>query len=419
MELVIVFLAALRQGVVVTLLNPRLSPEDITDLAQGNSVVFTTESHATHFNADTVIVTEAQIARWADEDALVHAVQTTDTTPAWMQFTSGTSGKPKAVIHCHGHPLIFQQAFGRELQLSTQDVVLSVSKTFFAYGLGNSIFYPLQTGATTILVPGHPERHHVMSLIENHRVSVLFSVPSFYARAVKDDLGSAFSQLRLLVSAGEPLTINLRSKLTELCKAGQILDSLGCTEVGQAFASSHPPNTPADSVGRSIPPFDVRVVDEAGTPTRQMVNGRLQVRGPTIPSVGTQSPWIDTGDLACMDDRGFIFLKGRVDDIEIVGGINLHPVEVETVIASHPDVEDVAVCSIRDEDGDSRLTAFVVLTDGAITNESDILASAKSMLPAVKVPRYVQFRNVLPRTHTGKLQRFKLRQGSVTHVQPD
>jgi acyl-coenzyme A synthetase/AMP-(fatty) acid ligase len=343
--------------------------------------------------------------------------------PAYGQMTSGTTGAPRVALHGHDDPFVFQAAFGGPvLGLRPGETVLSVSKLFFAYGLGNSLFYPLLAGATAVMIEEKPTPASVARLVAAHRVDVLFAVPSFYGRLVGDGHGAELRGLRLAISAGEALPGRLREAF-EAAAATPLLDGIGSTEVGQCFASNRPGAARPGTVGRPLPPYRVRVVDPGdGTPLPAGAEGLLEVAGPTLAAgfldAGGPPPggWLRTTDLGLLDADGFLHLRGRVDEVEIVSGRKLRPGEVEERVGAHPRVREVAVCAVPDEHGVARLTAFVA-AQGEVGEEkelaAELLALGRDDDGAGRALRAVVFVTALPRTPTGKVMRFRLRQGTA------
>jgi acyl-coenzyme A synthetase/AMP-(fatty) acid ligase len=342
--------------------------------------------------------------------------------PAYAQFTSGTTGAPKAAVHRHADPGVYFDAFARPaVAIGAGDTLFSVSKMFFAYGLGNSLFFTLFAGCRAVLHPGRPRPDEVAALVRRHGVTVLFGVPTFYARLVGCGGGDAWPQLRAAVSAGETLTPALAERIRTTLGC-PVLDGLGSTEVGQTFASNTLEDQRDGTVGRALPPYQVAVRGGDGSDLPPGETGALWVRGPTVlleylnrpdaTAAVKQGEWLATGDRAAIEPDGFLRHHGRIDDIEIVGGINVGPLEIEDVLSRHPAVSEVAVVARRDELGASRLEAFVVPVSGAGSPDevaAELVALARAHLAAHKVPRGVRFVEALPRTPTGKLRRFVLR----------
>jgi fatty-acyl-CoA synthase/benzoate-CoA ligase/fatty acid CoA ligase FadD22 len=253
-------------------------------------------------------------------------------------------------------------------------------------------------------------------------VSVLFSVPTFYARLVAATEAGDWASLRAAVSAGETLPTALAARARALLGC-PVLDGLGSTEVGQTFASNTLGEWRDGTVGRALPPYQVEVRDELGTPLGPNEVGELWVAGPTLP-IGWLGParadarsggWLATGDRAELDGDGFVRLLGRVDDVEQVGGISVSPLEVEAVLSGHPAVSEVAVAGVIGPDGASRLEAFVVPAPGAgepAATAAALVALARAEMAPFKVPQAVAFVASLPRTPTGKLRRHVLRAGA-------
>ncbi len=250
-------------------------------------------------------------------------------------------------------------------------------------------------------------------------MTVLFSVPTFYARLVAAGEPAAFASLRVAVSAGEALSVALAERARSLLGC-PILDGIGSTEVGQTFASNTLDCVRDGTVGRALPPYRVAVRDEHGARDFQPGElGALWVAGPTLlvgylgdTPASTRDGWLCTGDRAVLDGDGFLHLAGRFDDVEQAGGISVSPLEIEAVLGRHPAVSEVAVAGVVGADGASRLVAFVVAGPGAPPAEvleDELLALARAELAPFKVPRGVDFLETLPRTPTGKLRRFVLR----------
>lgn len=425
-ELVWAFLGAVRLGAVAVPVNPRLTVADHRAAAAdtGARVAVCNADLGGRFDGRTVVPAEGletALAQWPPREPA--AVAPGDA--AYAQYTSGTTGSPKAALHAHGHPLVYFEAFARPaIAIERGDVVLSVSKLYFAYGLGNSLFFPLLAGCRAVLHAAHPRPDDIAELVRGQAVTVLFSVPTFYAHLVAGGRSEAFSSLRAAVSAGEPLTVALAERARAFLGC-PILDGLGSTEVGQTFASNTLQLWRDGSAGRPLPPYRVCVRDDDGRELGPGQVGTLWVAGPTLllgylgrPSQAAGSrkgEWLCTGDRAELDGDGFVHLRGRADDVELVGGISVSPVEIEAVLSMHPAVTEVAVAGVVGPDGASRLEAFVVAAPGAgpaDVVEDELVAMARAELAPFKVPRSVTFVDALPRTSTGKLRRFVLRAGT-------
>ncbi|HEX8769403.1 MAG TPA: AMP-binding protein [Acidimicrobiales bacterium] len=420
------FLGALRLGAVIIPVNSRLTRDDHRGILGhcGARVVVASADAVGHFD-DAVTVVEDDLTEVLAGQALHHpGVEVADDDPAYAQYTSGTTGAPKAAVHRHRDPDVYFEAFARPAaRIKQHDVLLSASKMFFAYGLGNSLFFTILSGCRAVLHREAPRPDVVAALVAQHGVTVLFGVPTFYAHLVSVAGTRAMPTVRVAVCAGEPLTVVLAERVRR-CLGFPILDGLGSTEVGQTFVSNTLDLQRDGTVGRALPPYEVAVRGDDGRPLGHGDVGTLWVRGPTVMAEYLGAPeataavidgdWLKTGDRACVDPDGFVRLEGRIDDIEIVGGVNVAPSEIEAVLADHEAVVEVAVASVRDGLGASRLEAFVVAAPGAPPADelaTELLARAGERLAPHKVPRDVRFVDALPRTATGKLRRFVLRGG--------
>lgn len=422
-EFVWAFLGAARLGAVAVPVNPRLTEADHRFVAVDASprAVVCADGIAERFEG-RVVVTEAPFEDLLASCAPRPAADVGPDDPAYAQYTSGTTGAPRAAVHAHCHPGVYAEAFaGPAVGLRRDDVVLSVSKLYFAYGLGNSLFFPLLTGCRAVLVPAHPRPDAVADLVEAHGVTVLFSVPTFYAHLVATGRSGAMRSLRAAVSAGERLTESLEERARGFLGC-PVLDGIGSTEVGQTFASNTLEEVRPGTVGRALPPYRVTVRDGDGRERAPGEAGVLWVAGPSVlleylgrpeeTQAARRGEWLVTGDRAEVSHDGFVRLHGRLDDLEMVGGISMSPLEVESVLTRHQAVTEAAVVAVVDRDGASVLTAYVVPAGGAPDSvAADLLAMARAELAPYKVPRRVELVDALPRTPTGKLRRFVLRAG--------
>ncbi len=321
--------------------------------------------------------------------------------------------------------LVTSQGFARGvLDLQKEDVTFSVSKLFFAYGLGNGMYFPLSVGARTVLNPERTKVDRVIEMVTRYRPTVFFAVPTFYAavlRAAEQDHVD-FSSVRQCVSAGEALP----AEIFERWKKGfglEILDGIGSTEMLHMFISSRPGKCKPGSCGFPVPGYDAKIVDDAGEPAPGGEIGNLWVRGesafseywriPELTASTKRGEWVVTGDKFVRDSSGYFQYCGRADDMLKVAGMWVSPMEVENALLGHPLVAEAAVVGATDAQGLTYSVAHVVLraeSAGSQELAAEICAHVKARLVSYKVPREVRFCTELPKTVTGKIQRFLLRE---------
>ena len=364
---------------------------------------------------------------WIERAADVLApAETSSRDSAFMLYTSGSGGLPKAAVHGHGDMLIASRNYAHGvLRLRADDVTFSTSKLFFAYGLGNGMYFPLSVGGRTILNPHRTTVDGVIELVSRHRPTVFFAVPTLYAAILRevDRAGHRpnFSSVRLCVSAGEPLPAEIFDGWKRTFRL-DILDGIGSTEMLHIFISSRPGQCKPGSCGIPVPGYNVRIVDDAGAEVPEGEIGNLWVRGasafaeywriPDLTARTKRGDWVITGDKFVRTADRYYQYCGRADDMLKVAGMWVSPVEVENALLGHPHVAEAAVIGTTDERGLTYAVAYVTLRAGC--EESDELATeirghVKARLVSHKVPREVRFCGELPKTVTGKIQRFKLR----------
>jgi 4-hydroxybenzoate adenylyltransferase len=423
-ELVLALLGAARLGAVTVLVNPLLTPADhefmVADTAP--SLVVCEAALAGRFEPMAVTWSADRLSD-LDPRTFPAAVVAPD-APLYAQYTSGTTGAPKAAVHRHSDPAGYFAAMGEgALGLGADDVVYSISKAYFAYGLGNTVFFPLLSGCSSVLDPAKPTVERAATNTAQYGATVLFAVPSFYARLAAAGDPAAFGSIRAAVTAGETLQPVLHERVRAWLGRA-LLDGLGSTEVGQTFISNTVVMFRAGSIGIVLPGYEAEIRSDTGAPMPPGGVGSLWVRGDTVMLGYRNRPeqtasvlvdgWCRTGDRASVDGDGFYFHHGRLDDLEIVGGINVSPLEIESVLLEHPSVVEIAVAVVPDGNGVSCLRAFAVVATPAARSaalEDEILAPARQRLARFKVPRSVTFVDSLPRTASGKLRRYVLRAG--------
>jgi benzoate-CoA ligase len=345
-------------------------------------------------------------------------------SPALWLYTSGTTGSPKAAMHRHGGIRFVCETYAAQvLGVGPDDRCFSVAKLFFAYGIGNSLFFPFSVGAAAVLEPGRPTPDLVAEVVSRHRPTLFFGVPTFYsallASAIPD---STFGSVRQGASAGEPLPAALYTRVLE--RFGfEVLDGIGSTEALHIFLSNSPGAVRPGSSGTPVPGYAVRLLDETdGTEiTDHDVPGSLYVSGESVATGywcraettrrAFQGEWLRTGDTYRRNPDSTYSYLGRSDDMIKAGGIWVSPSEVEARLLEHPDVLEVAVVGIPDGAGLEKPVAAVVARPGAGVAADELVEFCRAGLAAFKRPRRVVLVDSLPRTATGKLQRYLVRAG--------
>jgi benzoate-CoA ligase family protein len=356
-------------------------------------------------------------------DTLEPAPATADDDCFWL-YTSGSTGTPKGGVHAHRDMVVTSQYYGVEtLGATTDDIHFSAAKLFFAYGLGNGMTFPLWTGGQAVLFGGRPTPDIMFEMIETYRPTLYYGVPTLYAAQLHalEEKSADLSSLRACVSAGEPLPANIFERWR--AQTGlTILDGIGTTEVLHIFIGNSLDNHKAGSSGRLVPGYEARIVDDDDNPVATGEIGNLMIRGGSIISRYWEAPertaqalvdgWIRTGDSYYQDEDGYFVCCGRSDDMLKVGGIWVSPVEIEAQLVAHDKVLEAAIVGRPDDDEMIKPEAFVILKDAG--DASDALADelrehCKAGLAPYKYPRWFNFVEDLPKTATGKIQRFKLR----------
>ena len=352
------------------------------------------------------------------------AAQTRADDPCFWLYSSGSTGTPKGVVHVHTSMMHSATLYAQPiLGIQETDVVFSAAKLFFAYGLGNALTFPLSAGATTILLADRPTPAAVCRILREHRPTIFYGVPTLYSAllASAELPKRADLNLRRCTSAGEALPSEVGRRWLEHTGV-DILDGLGSTEMLHIFLSNRPGEVRYGTTGKPVPGYDIRLVDEEGKPVAKGEIGELQVAGPTSAACYWNNrdksratflgPWTRSGDKYTEDGDGYFTYSGRNDDMLKVSGIWVSPFEVESAVASHAAVLEAAVVGKADENSLIKPKAYVVLRpDAAPTADlaADLQRHVKSKLAPYKYPRWIEFIDELPKTATGKIQRFKLR----------
>ena len=346
-----------------------------------------------------------------------------DETAFWL-YSSGSTGQPKGVRHVHGSLKFTADTYGAKvLGIKTNDVVFSAAKFFFAYGLGNSMTFPMSVGATTIIMASRPTPDSVTAVLNTHMPTVFCGVPTLYAALnayLESGKGTVEPKLRRCISAGEALPAEI-GRTWEARTGCEILDGVGSTEMLHIFLSNAPGDVEYGTSGIAVPGYSVRLVDESGKDVDADTVGELLVNGESAASdywnqrdksrTTFEGVWTRTGDKYERREDGRYIYCGRTDDMFKVSGIWVSPFEVEQSIASHSGVLEAAVVSARDAEDLEKPKAFVVLKEGVATEgmKNILKEHVQQQIGKWKYPRWVEFVRELPKTATGKIQRFKLR----------
>ena len=362
----------------------------------------------------------------ASADTKPFTADTLSDEVAFWLYTSGSTGDPKGVKHCHSNLMATANLFGQGiLGIREDDVVHSASKLFFAYGLGNAMTFPLSVGATAALWPHRPSPEGVFDTLRRNRVTIFYGVPSLYTALLSHQEiceGAGSDRLRICVSAGEALPAHIGERWRSVVGV-DVLDGLGSTEMLNTFLSNRPGDIRYGSTGKPVPGYDARIVDEHGREVGDGEIGELIVRGP---SAGEgywnqraksrrifAGEWTHTGDKYRRDADGYYYYCGRTDDMFKVSGMWVSPSDVEAALVSHEAVLEAAVIGKEDADGLIKPKAFIVLRNGYKADDGlleTLKVHVKDKAGPWKFPRWIELRTTLPRTATGKIQRFKLRE---------
>jgi len=346
---------------------------------------------------------------------------------AFWLYSSGSTGRPKGAQHLHRSLPATAELFSRRvLGVREGDVLFSAGKLFFAYGLGNSLTFPMYAGATAVLFPGRVTPEAVADILGRHGVTIFCGVPTLYSAILSGAaLPAAMEALRLCTSAGEAMPADVADAWTR-ATGTEVIDGIGSTEMLHVFVSNRPGNVRYGSTGTPVPGYEVQVVDDDGRPVRPGELGELHVRGPSLTIGYWNQPeknaatfvdgWMRSGDKFEVSDDGVLIHRGRVDDMIKVSGLWVSPAEVEAALAAHPHVSEAAVVGIPDGVGLLKTKAFVVVRPGGEAGPAlaeDLKRFVKARLLPHKYPRLIEFVDVLPRTSTGKLRRHVLRDAAV------
>ncbi len=440
-EFVYLFWGAIKAGIVPVPLNTLLRHADYRYMIENSgcaALVHSPEYEAEVSQALAAATHEPSHVLCIDEDAgglaALMAAAGTALEPAptaarddcfWL-YSSGSTGRPKGAVHAHRDMEVTSQFFGVEiLGASAGDVSFSAAKLFFAYGLGNAMTVPLWTGGQAILSDLRPTPEMTFELIARFRPTLYYGVPTLYAAQLRalENAEPDLSSLRICFSAGEPLPPDIFRRWRE--RTGlPILDGIGSTEALHVFIGNRPGDARPGASGRPVPGYETLIVDEDGGEVAPGEAGHLMIKGDSVAGYYWGNPertaaamvdgWLKTGDTYERDADGYYYYRGRSDDMMKVGGIWCSPIEIEARLIEHPKVLEAAVVGRTDGDGLLKPAAFVVLNDPADAADSlaeELRAFCQDGLARYKYPRWVHFETELPKTATGKIQRYRLREG--------
>jgi 4-hydroxybenzoate-CoA ligase len=426
----IAILGAMRAGIVPVLINTLLSTEQYDYMLQDSRAKIAFVSAALRETVAPALgktpvyyVGEAdysiQLQRQSD---MFKTVDTSADEVAFWLYSSGSTGNPKGTKHVHSSLMATAKLYGQGvLGIRETDVVFSAAKLFFAYGLGNGFTFPLSVGATTVLNPSRPTPKLVFEFLDHYNPTIFYGVPTLYAamlgdKSLADEKGS--ENLRLCTSAGEALPAHIGESFSKRFGVS-ILDGIGSTEMLHIFLSNTVDDVAYGTTGRAVPGYELKLLDDAGSPVTDGEIGELYVKGASAAEgywnqreksrLTFQGNWVKTGDKYIKDTAGRYTYCGRADDMFKVSGIWLSPFEVETALTSHDAVLEAAVVAHEDAEKLLKPKAFVVLKAGASVTVTELKDHVKAKIGLYKYPREIEFVDILPKTATGKIQRFKLR----------
>ncbi|MCB5364572.1 benzoate-CoA ligase family protein [Pusillimonas sp. CC-YST705] len=443
----VVFLGALHAGIVPVAINTMLPPQDYAYMLEHSrsravfisgpllETIQEAMSEARH-EVEHVIVARPEQALPAGTlalEALMSKAQPVPATPtladeiAFWLYSSGSTGKPKGVVHTHANLWHTAELYGKPvLGVREDDIVFSAAKLFFAYGLGNALTFPLAVGATTVLMAERPTPAAVYKRLVDHKPTVFCGVPTLYAAmlAYADMPSKEQVAMRICASAGEALPKDIGDRFSQQFGC-YILDGIGSTEMLHIFLSNRLDDLRYGTTGKAVPGYEVELRDDHGQPLPAGVIGDLYIKGPSAALMYWNNrektrqtflgDWVKSGDKYVCDEDGYYTYSGRSDDMIKVSGQYVSPIEVENVLIQHAAVLEAAVIGVTDHQGLTKTAAYVVLRSGQQASDAlqvELQAFVKSQLTPVKYPRAIHFVDDLPKTATGKIQRFRLRQQS-------
>jgi 4-hydroxybenzoate-CoA ligase len=391
---------------------------------------------------DIIVISEVEGARipfkqkYKGASATVKTAFTTRDDVGFWLYSSGSTGSPKGAIHSQYDMVVTSKAYAQDvLALNENDIIFSGARMFFSYGLGNSVYFPMFAGCSVVLNPHQPSPETIFRYLEKYRPTIFFGVPTLYGQMLEyqgridqekgipadPNADHPLSSVRLCVSAGEALPKDIYHRWKKRYGV-DILDGLGSTEIGHIFLSNRPGEIRPGSTGKPVPGYELKIVDGDGNKLPQGETGTLMVKGESAAQFYWRKreksrqtmvgEWINTGDKYLVDEDGFYWCAGREDDMLKVGGIWVSPIEVENCLVENAAVLEAAVVGHMDSKGLVKPKAFVILREGYEPSREQAEVLKKWVLDRLakfKYPRWIEFVDQLPKSSTGKIQRFKLR----------
>lgn len=438
----ICFLGAIKAGIIPVPVNTRLTPKEYDFILEDSRAValivsqdllpaFTSHLEK-HPELEAIIISggagdgyPALAPLLEEQPTDFAAARTTRDDMCFWLYTSGTTGMPKGTVHLHGNLRATADLYAKDtIGVREEDIMFSAAKLFFAYGLGNGLTFPLSVGATTLLLEGPPTAEAVSNILKTQAPTIFYGVPTLFGMLLASGLlpRSGEHSLRFCTSAGEALPAEILARWQKRLGVA-ILDGIGSTEMLHIFISNRPGDVRPGSTGKPVTGYSVRLTGDDGLPVAPGEMGALEISGPSSglmywnrrkKSLETfQGPWTRAGDKYRMDEDGYYIYCGRTDDMLKVGGIYVSPFEVEAALIEHEAVLEVAVIGMADADNLIKPKAVIVPQQANFDQDAlaeELKQFVKDRLAAFKYPRWIEFVDELPKTATGKIQRFKLRE---------
>jgi benzoate-CoA ligase family protein len=447
----VVYLAAMRVGAIPVPVSTMLRSDGIAELLRDSRARFLAVTSELAVAAESAAATASELAGVLSDfplrdsprpvylfddlaasapDDLVY--DTSPDSPAFWLYTSGTTGTPKGAMHRHGSVPVVCETYGQQvLGIRPDDRCLSAAKAFFAYGLGNSLLFPLSAGAASVLLPPASRPDLVAETAAKYGATLFFAGPTFFANMLRAGLApDALGGVRLAASAGEALPAALYQRWTSHFGV-DIIDGIGMTEMLHIFLSNRPGAVRPGTTGVAVPGYDLKLVDEetgreitgAGVPGTLFARGASTATGYwaryDASRLVFQGEWLRTGDTYVRDADGYYECLGRTGDMIKASGIWVSPMEVETRLLAHPAVAQAVVVAALDADGLEKPVAYVLLAPGAAVTEAELIEHCREGLPSFKRPRAVVFTDGFPTTATGKIRRVELRSMAAGVLRPE